>query len=168
MEYNKYNNGLIYKILSLSNPTICYIGSTCLTLKLRLALHKSKFKNYKKTGKNYYSSFKVLENQDFSIELIETFPCNSRNELTKREGFYIQQIECVNKQMAGRTKQESNQNYYENNKQVICENKKKYRQEHELSLKQKKSCECGGKFTTCTKSIHFKSKKHQNFLTTQL
>ena len=44
--------------------------------------------------------------ENCKIELVENFPCNSKEELTKREGFYIQSNDCVNKHIAGRTKEE--------------------------------------------------------------
>ena len=165
---NKYNNALVYKITSLSHPEICYIGSTCSSLKRRLAEHKNKFKIYNNGKYNYVSSFELLKYDDAFIELIEKFPCESRKELSEREGFYIRStIECVNKRIAGRTKKEKNEDYYQKNKNILNEITKKYRQEHELILNQKHSCECGGKFTTCGKSHHFKTKLHQNFLTSQ-
>jgi hypothetical protein len=44
--------------------------------------------------------------ENCKIELIENYPCNSKEELLKREGWYIKVTECVNKMVAGRTKQE--------------------------------------------------------------
>jgi hypothetical protein len=41
--------------------------------------------------------------QNCKIELVENYPCNSKNELMKREGYYIQNNECINKCVAGRT-----------------------------------------------------------------
>ena len=35
------------------------------------------------------------------IELIENFPCNNREELHAREGYHIQQTECINKATPG-------------------------------------------------------------------
>ena len=169
---DKYNNALVYKITSLSHPEICYIGSTCLTLKQRLAKHKSQFKRYKETGKQYYTSFKILEYDDYFIELIEKISCESRKELSEREGFYIRStIECVNKRIAGRTQKEYEKTKYKLNKEAFAEKHKIYYQNNKLILNEKAnlkhSCECGGKFTTCTKSVHFKTKLHQNFLTSQ-
>ena len=39
--------------------------------------HRSKYKKYLNGISNYYSSFKVMENKDYDIILIEDFPCNS-------------------------------------------------------------------------------------------
>jgi len=61
--------------------------------------------------------------ENCKIELVENVPCNSKEELTKREGFYIQNNQCVNKHIAGRSNQEQTrerkneralQYYYEN------------------------------------------------------
>ena len=37
------------------------------------------------------------------IELFENFPCNSKEELNKKEGQIIREIGTINKQIAGRT-----------------------------------------------------------------
>ena len=36
-------------------------------------------------------------NMDKKMELIENHPCHSKQELLKREGFHIQNAECVNR-----------------------------------------------------------------------
>ena len=41
--------------------------------------------------------------ENCKIELVENYACNSKEELNAREGFYIQNNECVNKLVAGRT-----------------------------------------------------------------
>ena len=47
------------------------------------------------------------------IELFENFPCNSKEELNKKEGQVIREIGTINKQTAGRT----NKEWYEDNKE---------------------------------------------------
>ena len=75
------------------------------------------------------------------IELFENFPCNSKEELNKREGEIIREIGTVNKQIAGRTKKEYYEDnkdkmkqhykeYQEKNKDMIAEKNKKYRQDN--------------------------------------
>ena len=146
MKKNKYNSGQIYRIFSFSNPEISFIGSTVQTLNKRLAIFKRQFKNFQKTGKNYNKVFSILEYSDNSIGLIEAFPCNSKMELIIRERYYIQQLQCVNKQIAGR------------------KYKKKY---YKKCLANQPNCECGGNYKIANKSKHFKTKKHLNFINNQ-
>ena len=75
------------------------------------------------------------------IELVEHFPCNSRNELERREGYHIQTNECVNKYIAGRTSKEYYeqykatiitrvQDYYQRNREHILTKQKEHHQLH--------------------------------------
>ena len=43
------------------------------------------------------------------FELIEYFPCDTLQELRKREGEHIKNTECVNKRVEGRTKKKYKQ-----------------------------------------------------------
>ena len=54
--------------------------------------------------------------------------------------------------------------YSEENKEKIAENKKKYYVENKEKLLEKFDCECGGKYTFNHKKRHFKSKIHQNYI----
>ena len=70
-----YSKGKIYKIECYTTGLI-YIGSTCEpTIAKRLAKHNSNFTRWKKdnTKENYMTSFKVLENNNYDICLIETY-----------------------------------------------------------------------------------------------
>jgi hypothetical protein len=67
------------------------------------------------------------------IELIEYFPCNTLQELRKREGEHIKNTECVNKRVEGRT----NKEYYEDNKDKIKEKAKIYREQNRDKKKRK-------------------------------
>lgn len=59
-----------------------YVGSTCEpTLAKRLTKHVSNYKRHLNGAKQYLTSFKVLENENYSIVLIEKFPCDSKDEL---------------------------------------------------------------------------------------
>ena len=52
------------------------------------------------------SSYECITDPNCYIELLELCPCSCVAELRKCEGKWIQQIECVNKNVAGRTKKE--------------------------------------------------------------
>ena len=126
-----YKNGKIYAIRSYQTEDI-YIGSTTQTLTKRLSKHKASFKMWKNDTHHYTSSYDIIKYGDAYIELIELFPCNSKMELGRREGELIRSMDCVNKRIEGRTKQEYYQDnkeyhkkwvgeYYENNKEKIKE-----------------------------------------------
>ena len=149
-----FSNGKIYKIYSkIGNVT--YYGSTIQTLKKRIYKH---IENYKNDG--CYTSKLVLCYPDYKFDLVEYYPCNSKKELLKREGYYQKNFECVNKQIAGRTKKEwyqdninYNKNYYQNNIDIIKQRRN-----------EKFNCSCGGKYTRTGKSQHKKTKKHIKYI----
>ncbi len=88
-----YNNGKIYKLTS-QNTDMIYIGSTVQILRKRYIKHK----NYIKNNINNLSSANMFIWDDCEIELIENYPCNSKNELLKREQYYIDLYKdyCIN------------------------------------------------------------------------
>ena len=96
--------GKIYKIYSVIGNK-CYIGSTTHSLNKRFSNHKSKYK----TNTLHSTSKYIFDYPDAKIELILDYKCNSIIELRRKEGEYIQQLECVNKHIAGRTHSEYNQ-----------------------------------------------------------
>ena len=97
MSNQAYKSAKIYKIASKIGNCV-YYGSTRGTLSRRLSKHKSDFNRGR-----YPNSSDVLKYQDYKIVLVEEYPCNSRLELCKREGWYISNNKCVNKKIAGRT-----------------------------------------------------------------
>ena len=58
--------------------------------------------------------------------------------------------------------------YYNENRDSISEQKKVYYNENCEKSKEKKVCECGGKYTHCHTSQHIKTKKHQASLASQV
>tara|TARA_R100000951_G_C2545894_1_gene150833 strand:+ start:43 stop:609 length:567 start_codon:yes stop_codon:yes gene_type:complete len=180
-----YSKGKIYKLFSVSNEDLIYYGSTIRTLKKRLGVHISDYKN-----NNGCTSKKVIAAGDYKIELIEEFPCNSKAELERREGKYIKANKCVNKIIAGRTQKEYNEDnkeqitekgkeyrednkdkikeqkkeWYKNNKEAIIENKKEYCEKNKEAIaerrKVKVTCECGCIITKGGLLTHKKTDKH--------
>ena len=136
-----YEYGKIYKLYSKQN-NITYIGSTAeYYLSKRLSKHISTYKQYLKNKTNYIYSFKILECEDYKIELLEDYPCANKQQLEKREGYYIKNNECVNKYIPGRTIAE----WYEDNKDKIKEyqeankeHKKEYNKEYSTKNKEHK------------------------------
>lgn len=149
---NKYSLGLgkVYEIVC--NVTgNKYIGATCEErLSARLASHKSAFNRFI-NGKtdNYITSFEILKENDYYINLLEKVTCNTKDELKARERYYINTVPCVNKNKPLRTSKE----YYKDNFVII--NAKK---------SVKNICECGGKYRTDNKSYHSVTDKHYNYM----
>lgn len=119
----RYQNGKIYKLIC-KNSDLVYIGSTIRSLKARLTMHKSLYKIYVMNNGKYCSSFVLFDlDEDVQIELLEEYPCNSKQELLKREGEITKRfLNSVNENIAGRTSKE----YYEDNKEKYSEYRKQY------------------------------------------
>ena len=118
-----YKNGKIYKLWSPEGNEI-YIGATIQPLYKRFHHHKSA------RG----SSSKILfeKYNDVRIELVEEYSCDNKEQLTKREGEHIRNTNCINKNVAGRTQKE----YNEDNKEKISEQKKEYRENNKDKIKE--------------------------------
>ena len=103
-----YQQGKIYQIVCLTTGDK-YIGSTTQkTLAERLSGHVHDFKRWKIGKVNFVTSFPIIEQGNYQIELLESSPCNSKDELNARESHYIRTIKCVNKRIETRTKKEYN------------------------------------------------------------
>tara|TARA_R110000803_G_scaffold27929_2_gene64912 strand:+ start:160 stop:609 length:450 start_codon:yes stop_codon:yes gene_type:complete len=141
-----YQLGKIYK---LTNGTLNYYGSTIRPLKIRLNSHKM-----------LEHSSKVLFEGDntVSIELLENYPCDTKQKLLERERWYIENNECVNNNIPGRTDKEWRDANKEYQKEYVIKNKEK--------IKERKSskilCVCGNYYTYSCKGKHMKTKKHLN------
>lgn len=92
---NKYQNGKIYKITDNTNGNI-YYGSTQKSLNRRLSDHKYDYKRREKEGNTRTSSM-IISNNDYTMELVEDYPCDSRKELEERESYFINNNKCINK-----------------------------------------------------------------------
>ena len=155
---SEYENAKIYKIVS-KNTDKCYVGSTCQELKERLRDHKHKFKIDGATTSKH-----ILKFGNYEIVLIENYCCENVEELKTRERFYIESMNCVNKNIPGRTKKQ----YYQDTKEEILEYQKHYHQNNKATIlerkKKKYNCQCGGKFTHGNRVSHQKTKKHMKYL----
>lgn len=143
---NKYENSKIYRIRCLNTGNI-YIGSTTQRwLCQRLAVHKKKYDYFLSGNNHFVSVFDIFQNENYVMELIENYPCNSKKELFERERFFIEnEPKCVNLCNPIRTRIDNN------------ESAKKYRQKFPEKIKQwnnyyktlKKVC------NICNKSISY-------------
>jgi len=167
-----YKNGKIYKVWSPEGDDI-YIGSTVQPLYKRFHTHK--------VNTSCRSKILFEKYDDVRIELIECVPCDNKEQLTKKEGEYIRNNNCVNKQIAGRTMKEYCKEYRENNKDKISEYKKEWHENNKDKISEYKkewhennkekikeyrsknfTCECGRTITLAHTARHKKSKAHQD------
>ena len=158
-------NGSIYKIISRNTDKI-YIGSTTKSLIKRLLQHEQDYQKYKRGKCNYTTSFKILEFENYHIELIESIEFESKNELRQREGYIIKKNRniCVNRCIAGQTKQESDKIYRIQNRDKLCKSKKEYyiqnRDRIHKHNNESLNCACGKTYTRQNKSRHEKCNFH--------
>ena len=125
-----YKHGKIYRLVN-DELGLTYYGSTCNELRKRLNDHKSQAKDKK------YTSHKLFESGKCKIYLVEKFPCEDRMELTQRERYYIENNECVNKVIPGRTYKEYYKQNYDNNKEQIAQQRKEHYQNNKEQIKEK-------------------------------
>lgn len=170
-----YSKGKIYTIRCKSDPSLIYVGSTIQSLAKRFGGHKIDGK--REEHKSQFHN-KVEDWNDWYIELYESFPCKSVEELRKKEGEVIREIATLNQYIAGRSKAEWEKEnadkrkeylktYSEDNKDIIKEKKREYYEDNKERLTQSFVCVCGGKYTIAHKSKHNHTKKHQNYLLSQ-
>ena len=129
-----YSKGKIYKIFPVCehDEGDIYIGSTTRPLSERMNRHRNDFK------KNIVCcSSKILFDKyglsNCKIVLIEEYSCDNKEQLKRKEGEFQQLQKCVNRCVAGRTRQEYEQfrketkkEYYQINKQHILTRQKAY------------------------------------------
>lgn len=137
-----YNNGKIYTIRS-PHTDKYYIGSSTQSLSKRFSLHKNDLK--------YCSSKEIITLGDSYIELLENFPCKSKDQLNAREYQLIREHKNYLVNIFGvKTEEEKYKNeinnkkeYYEKNKDEIIKQKKDFYEKHkdEILLKKKEYCE---------------------------
>ena len=124
---NKYlKSGKIYQLEDLSNGNL-YIGSTIERLSTRLAKHRYNYNMYVQGNGCYCSSYKILENNNYQISLLEKYICDSRDDIIEREGIYVNNYIkdnkiVINKNMPGRKQDKQYfRDYYQRNKERLRE-----------------------------------------------
>jgi len=189
-----YGNGLIYKLCcNDTNIKEEYVGST-VDFTERKRCHKKSCNNV--NGKIY--NLKVYqfirENggfENWSMVLIEKYPCNDILELKSRERYFIELLKSrLNCCIPTRTKKEwRNDNketikekdkvYRDEHKETIKERDKVYREEHKETIKEyyeehkeeilerqneRVVCECGCESSRSNLPRHRQSQKHINLM----
>ena len=167
MDYQKTK---IYKIWSPLGDKI-YIGSTTKsTLAMRMAHHRNDYSVWKNKTANTqnkimsYDMFDEYGVENCHIVLIESYPCNSKDEKNAKEAHWIRTTECVNKHIPGRTPRQ----YYDDNIDDLKAKGRKYSKDYFEKHKDEKLksdvCECGSTFTQCNFTRHIKTGKHKKYI----
>ena len=159
-----YQLAKVFKIVSNDDVEV-YIGSTTLPrLCTRLAKYKNDYKCWKEGKSSKISLYDIFDEygiDNVSIVLLEACPCNSKDELSKRQRHYIETIDNINKYIPGRTDKE----YYEETKN------KQFLRKRELNKTEKyitqTICPCGGKYKFNSRLKHLESQRHINFTIVQ-
>jgi hypothetical protein len=137
---NKYNKSKIYKIVCNITNQVYYGSSTEQYITSRIAKHKYANKNLG----HHSSSSIVMENNNYSVIIVEECNVENKFELLQRERYYIENNECVNKNVPNKTQ---------------LERLKEWRKKNEYAI----NCECGKEVKKSELSRHIKSKYHTNF-----
>ena len=155
-----YNKSIIYKICCKDiNIKEIYVGSTANELRKRKNHHKYDCNNINRKAYNLYVYQFIRNNGGFDnwdIIEVERCNCNDKQELHKRERFYIEllgaSLNCLiptrsENEKKEYTKEKNKKHYesnkdkikknYENNKDKILEKNKKYYESHKDKIAEK-------------------------------
>ena len=184
-----YSKTIIYKICCNDvNIKEVYVGHTT-DLTRRRQQHKENCNNEKRKEYNQYKYQFIRENggwENWSLVPVEEFSCENVNQATIRERYWFERLEAsLNIKVPSRNKieyqkeyrrenydeyKDKEKKYYQNNKQIISEKQKNYYENNKQIISEKAQkkivCECGSIYHYGNKSCHFKTKKHQDYLST--
>jgi hypothetical protein len=94
----EYQSGKVYKIYIPGMEEVCYIGSTIISIEERFAVHKSSSKSDCKY--KFASAVLFNDGNEPVVELVEAFPCNSKQELLERERYWLDKHpDAINKNL---------------------------------------------------------------------
>ena len=145
----KYENTIIYKIVCNDlNIKDVYVGHTT-DFRSRKNQHKCAItnSNNKKYNNKLYNTIRENKGWDnYSMIEIEKFPCNDRNEATKRERFWYEELNAkLNMINPNRSNKEWNKINYaiksqeKEYKQKMCEKAKLYALKNKELVKEKRA-----------------------------
>jgi uncharacterized Fe-S cluster protein YjdI len=166
-----YSKTVMYKIVSNDlNIRDCYVGSTTDFTKRKCA-HKSSCINANSKMYNFKVYKFIRDNGDWlnwSMILIEMYPCTTHLESSQRERFWCENLNAtLNSMVPSRTRLEYKKQYDINNKDHLTEQNKLYRKANQEQINNNQKtviyCVCGSSYTRCHKLRHERSKKHQEY-----
>lgn len=124
MATNRYSHSKIYKLVNDIDDAI-YVGSTTEPLHKRLYKHKQRAKQC--PNRRVYEHIMKIGWENVHIVLIESFSCNSKEELLRQERHHIDELKpTLNKNLPLRTFPE----WRMENKEELKEKAKVYRSEN--------------------------------------
>ena len=143
-----------------STNGLVYFGSTTQRLSDRLKSHKYDAVNIETPCT---SSLLFADGAIVTITSVEDLPdCTDKYELQARERWHIENNECVNKNIPGRTREE----WEEANKEKRAKQMKEWEEANKEKRAQQRlekiTCECGAVVSRRRISIHRKTQGHAN------
>lgn len=154
---DNYADGKIYRLVATGTDQV-YIGSTCGTLKQR-HWHHNYTAAHPESQKPTMACKLYEEGRTVAIQLIEAFPCETRDQLLARERYWLENTpKAINRNTPGglgwrearARRQEEHEEYMADYRAIDFE------------------CECGAKIKRCEKARHQRSAKHQALLLEKL
>ena len=142
-----YSNTIMYKIVCDDlNVKDCYVGHTTDMTKRKYA-HKSSCNNEKNKAYNYKIYKNIRENggwDNWTMLLVEKFPCKDKYEACKRERELYEELGAkmnsfrpyITQEETKALKQQIDKQYREEHKEELKQNHKLYREEHKEDKKQ--------------------------------
>mgnify|MGYP003634684959 FL=1 len=109
----RYKNGKIYQIVCNITGEV-YIGSTKAYLTERMSKHLKENNMYDCVSK------RIIDRGDYTLSLIENYPCRNKSELRWRERYHTETMKCININRPIITEEERKQlkhDSYERNKE---------------------------------------------------
>ena len=134
-----YSNSKIYKIVNTVDEEV-YIGSTTqLYLSQRMTTHRDRANN--QHPERLYKHMSKIGVEHFYIDLLEEYPCQTKDQLLKKEREYILKRGTLNQKIPLRTNEEYRNDTREHHRQ-IC---KEYREKHRETYNERIVCpKCNG------------------------
>ena len=129
--------GYIYKIKCLETNE-CYYGSTTNFIK-----RKSAHINYKNYDNRDCISSKIIDRNNYTIDIIEEIDIDNKEELLNREQYYIDNFDNINIRKSIRTiddiRQQNRNNYYRY-REEYCKKVNEYRRNNKDFVDRKVCC----------------------------
>ncbi len=175
--------GLIYKIINEDTPNeVCYIGSTCKTLKQRLKLHNNSATaiHHRNYNIRLYIHMREFGQHKFKIHLVEAVEFEYKSSLLEREKHWINTLNptlnIVRNPISSEEERKAYvKTWFNENKAHVVEYKKQLYIKDKASIQEKRrntpmvSCPCSTKqFKEYNRSIHVKCKTHRAWLLLQV
>ena len=171
-----YTESKIYKILNTIDNEV-YVGSTIEPLSKRM--YKHRHDSERRPQYKLYEHMQRLGKSNFYIELIETYPCKSKEELLAKEGEWIRNIATLNDRVAGRNKKQWETDNHDRRMQQAKEYREAHKEERKQYDKQRYEndkeemnkhiretiiCECGASVSRGNILRHRNSPKHAKLM----